>query len=139
MRITKSYITHLEDNQIFVFGSNEAGSHIGGAALTAYNKFNAKNGQGYGLQGRSFAIPTKNWELKTLPIKEIKFYVDKAIKFFKVYSKNEQGFHLLDFLVTEIGTGLAGYTCEEIAPLFKEALELDNVFLPQSFLDVLNK
>ena len=118
-------ITSLQPNQIFVFGSNLQGAHGGGAARAAYHHFGAIWGQGVGLQGQSYAIPTMQG-----PVSSIKPYVDEFIAFARKHPEYE-------FLVTRIGCGIAGFQDAEIAPLFKEALEIDNVRLPQSFLDLL--
>ena len=99
MRITSNYIKILGLKEIFVFGSNEAGRHGKGAAKTAI-KWGAIYGQGEGLQGRTYGIPTKNKDIKTLPISDIKKYVDRFIQFAKDSPKNI-------FLVTEVGCGLA--------------------------------
>ncbi len=123
-------ITKLNDNEVFVFGSNESGIHGAGAALQAVMQFGAKHLKGFGPQGQSFAIPTKDWYINPLPLEAIKFYVTRFIHFAK-HKPN------LKFLVTEIGCGLAGYTPEDIAPMFKTALYLDNVVLPESFIKVL--
>lgn len=119
-------IKSLKPNEIFVFGSNLAGRHGLGAAKLARQKFGAIYGEGIGLFGQSYAIPTKSYMLKVLSVKEISHYVDKFIEFAKV---NPQ----LTFLVTEIGTGYAGYTHTEIAPLFKDAKNVNNIQLPQNF------
>ena len=122
-RYTPERITSLTENEIFVFGSNLAGVHGGGAARLAYNRFGAVWGQGVGLQGQSYAIPTMQGGVET-----IKPYVDEFIRFAK-------GNRHLTFLVTRIGCGIAGFRDEEIAPLFKEALELENVILPKEFVE----
>lgn len=101
-------------NQIFVFGSNLAGRHGKGAALTAYRTHGAIYGQGYGMQGNSFAIPTKDENLNTLPVNKIAKYVDKFINY-AVLNPD------LMFQVTRIGCGLAGYEDSDIAPLFINA------------------
>lgn len=106
---------------IFVFGSNLAGRHGKGAALTAYKQHGAVYGQGYGLQGNSFAIPTKDETLKTLSLSRIKKYVDSFISYAKLNPD-------LKFQVTRIGCGLAGYDDSDIAPMFKHAP--DNCILP---------
>lgn len=131
MRITNNNIGKLYQNEIFVFGSNEAGLHIGGAALHAYLNFGARYGQGFGQAGKSFAIPTLDWHVGKLPLGVIRSYVRRFIKFAR-YNKN------LTFLVTEIGCGIAGRTPEEIAPLFKGAKRTKNIHLPQRFWDILN-
>lgn len=129
-RITPENITELEDNQIFVFGSNLSGIHGKGAALTA-RKWGAIFYQSSGLQGQTWAIPTKDASIKrTLTINEIKPYVDDFIEFAKSNSQ-------FTFLVTEIGCGLAGMTPKQIAPLFRGAIEVDNIFLPKRFWNCL--
>ena len=122
---TPERITELKPNEIFVFGSNLAGSHGGGAARVAYNRFGAVWGQGVGLQGQSYAIPTMQGGVET-----IKPYVDEFMEFAKQHSAYK-------FLVTRIGCGIAGFTDEEIAPLFKQAIDLENVILPKDFVEVL--
>ena len=122
-------IDKLESNQIFVFGSNEAGTHGKGAALQAL-KFGAIRGVGEGIQGNTYGIPTKNKKVKTLSISKIDKYVKKFIKY---ASENN---HLI-FLVTSIGCGYAGYEPKSMAPLFKDAINLDNVYLPQEFWNIL--
>jgi hypothetical protein len=129
-RITPKWIKELNTSEIFVFGSNEAGIHGAGAALDAILKFEAELFIPSGLQGKSYAIPTKTTTLKPLPIEKITIYVKEFINFAKTSPKT--------FLVTEIGCGYAGYKPEEIAPLFKEALDLTNVYLPESFINILN-
>ena len=122
-RITPAMVTSLKPNEVFVFGSNLDGWHGGGAARAAYKNFGAVWGQGVGLQGQSYAIPTMQGGVET-----IKPYVDEFITFAKQHPEQ-------NFLVTPIGCGIAGFTPEEIAPLFEEAKELENVWLPESFLD----
>lgn len=127
MRISPENITSLQPDEVFVFGSNLAGLHAGGAARFAMQRFGAVWGQGVGLQGQSYAIPTMQGGVET-----IKPYVDDFIDF---AGKNPH----LKFLVTEIGCGIAGFTPEQIAPLFTRAVGLDNVWLPTRFLEVLQK
>lgn len=100
--------------EIFVFGSNLAGRHGRGAALYARQNHGAKYGVGVGRTGDSYAIPTKDAKIKTLPLTEIAKYVADFLD----YAKEHQE---LTFKVTAIGTGLAGYTHEQIAPMFKGA------------------
>lgn len=134
MNVTPEMITALKPNEVFVFGSNLQGMHAGGAAYFALRKFGAINGQGVGLQGQSYAIPTLSFpggcEEHMLTLAEIKKYVNQFLRF---ASKNREMF----FYVTPIGCGIAGFTPQEIAPLFKKALKLENVALPKSFLEVL--
>ena len=115
------YITQLKPGEIFVFGSNLEGMHGGGAALIAYRKFGAVMGQGVGLQGQSYGIPTMQGGVET-----IKPYVDEFIAFAKEHKE-------LTFLVTRIGCGIAGFTDQEIAPLFVKAHKVDNNLLPKGW------
>ena len=100
--------------EIFVFGSNLAGRHGKGAALTAFKQYGAIYGEGQGLQGNSYAIPTKDETIKTLPLNRIRRYVEQFIRFAQLNPE-------LTFKVTAIGTGLAGYDEKEIAPMFANA------------------
>lgn len=124
-RITPEYITSLKSNEIFVFGSNLAGMHGGGAARTARLHFGAVMGNGDGPQGQSYAIPTMQGGVET-----IRPYVDKFIDYAKAHPE-------LTFLVTPIGCGIAGFTPDEIAPLFEEAVSVENIHLPQNFWEEL--
>jgi hypothetical protein len=132
-RITPDNITELKDNEIFVFGSNEAGRHGKGAAKTAM-KWGAKYGQGFGLQGRTFAIPTMDKNIHKLKIEKVDYWVNRFIDNANYIFDNDN----IIFLVTEIGCGLAGFTVKEIAPLFKDCSKLENVYLPKSFWRILN-
>ena len=120
-RTTPEFITHLEPNEIFVFGSNLRGLHGGGAARIANLKFGAIIGQGVGLHGQSYAIPTMQGGVET-----IRPYVDEFIDFAKQHPE-------LTFLVTRIGCGIAGFTDDEISPLFAQAHEVDNIVLPEGW------
>jgi hypothetical protein len=125
-RITPENIKRLEDNQIFVFGSNLSGKHGKGAAKTALG-WGAKWGQAKGLQGKTYGIPTKDATVrKTLSVNEISIFVNDFILF---AIQNPQ----LTFLVTEIGCGLAGLKPKEIAPLFKDVVNIENIYLPEKF------
>lgn len=124
-RVSPAVIEHLQPGEIFVFGSNLQGMHGGGAARVAYRKFGARMGCGVGLQGQSYAIPTMQGGVET-----IRPYVDDFIRF-------AQANRSLKFLVTRIGCGIAGFRDEEIAPLFKAALQEPNIWLPQEFIDCL--
>ena len=103
----------LKPNEIFVFGSNLAGAHGGGAARLAYERFGAIWGQGVGLQGQSYAIPTMQGGVET-----IKPYVDEFIRFAKQHC------------------GIAGFKVDEIAPLFYHAIDSENIVLPKEFDDI---
>ncbi|MCC6323780.1 MAG: hypothetical protein B6D44_09090 [Ignavibacteriales bacterium UTCHB2] len=131
-RISTSNITELKENEIFVFGSNLSGIHGAGAAKTAL-QWGAEFGKYSGLQGRTYAIPTKGqFAKRSLNIEEINGYIREFIEFCKQNSE-------LKFLVTEIGCGLAGLKPENIAPLFMEAIEVENIYLPESFYNILTK
>ena len=124
---TPDFITQLKENEIFVFGSNLAGAHGGGAARIAMEKFGAEWGKGVGMQGQCYAIPTMQGGVDT-----VSPYVDEFILFAQAHPE-------LTFLVTRIGCGIAGFRDSEIAPLFKDALPLENVILPKSFVMELEK
>lgn len=124
-RYTPENITSLDRDEVFVFGSNLAGIHAGGAARVAYERFGAIMGQGVGIQGQSYAIPTMQGGVET-----IKPYVDEFISLAREWDQTT-------FYVTRIGCGIAGFTDDEIAPLFVDALELYNVRLPKSFVDII--
>lgn len=119
---------------IFVFGSNLSGRHGKGAALHALKYHKAIYGQGAGLQGNSYAIPTKDSQLRTLPIIEIQKHVNRFINFAAICELKNRDYV---FNVTPIGCGLAGYEPEQIAPLFKQAIGIKHVNLPKCFLEVL--
>ena len=130
--IAEDNITHLNEGEIFVFGSNEGGRHGKGAAKQALT-WGAVWGQAEGLQGRTYGIPSKDKSIRrTLTLTEIKPYVDRFIEFAK--TKPE-----LIFLVTEIGCGLAGLKPKDVAPLFKEAANVKNIYLPRRFHNKLLK
>ena len=124
-RITPRRIDTLKENEIFVFGSNLAGMHGGGAARAARLRFGAVMGQGVGLQGQSYAIPTMQGGVET-----IRPYVDEFIAFAKINPDKQ-------FLVTPIGCGIAGFEPEDIAPLFEDAKEVKNISLPECFWEVI--
>ena len=129
-RVTPDKITKLNDNEIFVFGSNLSGRHGKGAAKIALG-WGARYGQASGIQGKTYGIPTKDASIRrTLSIEEIKPFVDDFIEFAKA---NEN----LIFLVTEIGTGLANHTKENIAPLFRESVNYKNIYLSKDFWFIL--
>ena len=119
---TPAWIKELKENEVFVFGSNLGGFHAGGAARVAVDKFGAVWGQGVGLQGQSYAIPTMHGGVDV-----IKPYVDEFIAFAREHRD-------LKFLVTPIGCGIAGFTVEEIAPLFADAIDDENIILPEDFV-----
>ena len=120
-RTTPEYITELQPGEIFVFGSNLKGIHGGGAALIAFQKFGAIWGYGVGLHGRSYGIPTMQGGVET-----IRPYVNEFILFAKEHLE-------LTFLVTRIGCSIAGFTDEEISPLFENAHDVENIVLPEGW------
>lgn len=127
MRTTSDRITALRPGEIFVFGSNLGGLHGGGAARLAWQRFGAVWGQGVGLQGQSYAIPTMQGGVETIAP-----YVDDFIRFARQHPE-------MTFLVTEIGCGIAGFTPAQIAPLFARARDMENILLPARFWKVLGR
>lgn len=125
LKFTPENITALDPDEVFVFGSNLQGMHCGGAARTAVLRFGAIMGHGVGMQGQSYAIPTMQGGVET-----IRPYVDEFIALAREWDQTT-------FYVTRIGCGIAGFTDEEIAPLFADALPLYNVRLPRSFYRIL--
>ena len=123
-RVSPWMIVQLQPDEIFVFGSNVNGAHAGGAARTALGKFGAIMGQGVGLQGQSYAIPTMEG------LDSMEAAINRFIEFAELHQEYK-------FLVTPIGCGIAGYSPIQIAPLFRHAVHLENVCLPESFWDVL--
>lgn len=115
---------------IFVFGSNEAGIHGGGAARDAYHRWGATYGQGNGRSGSSYAIPTKDKDFNPLPIKVIEAYVDDFIRY-ATHMKDEY------FVITRVGCGLAGYNDQQIAPLFRGVPE--NCHIPIQWAKILSE
>ena len=124
---TNPWISQLADNEVFVFGSNLAGMHGGGAARVAHQRFGAVMGQGVGLQGQSYAIPTMQGGVET-----IRPYVDEFIRFAAEHPD-------MKFLVTPIGCGIAGFTAREMGPLFAAAVEGDNIILPLEFVQAIEE
>lgn len=127
--ITPENITELKSNEIFVFGSNLYGIHGAGAAKLAYDKFGAKWGLGVGMFEYTYALPTKDENIETLSLRRISECV-KDLKAHVLFSQ----YH---FLITKVGCGLAGYTPEQIAPLFKDFLNITNCSLPIEFITIL--
>jgi hypothetical protein len=121
-RISPKWISTLQTDEVFVFGSNLSGQHVGGAARMAM-RWGAKWGHGVGLHGQTYAIPTM-----FVSTESIKPYVDEFLIFAQTHPE-------LKFLVTELGCGIAGFTVADIAPLFKAAMDdgIENVYLPESF------
>jgi hypothetical protein len=124
MRTSPSRVEALEPHQVFVFGSNAGGMHGAGAARTAMERFGAVWGEGHGLHGQSYAIDT----MSGLAV------IEREVATFLAFAAEHPE---LEFLVTEIGCGIAGFTPAEIAPLFRRAGE--NVLLPERFAAVLER
>lgn len=129
MRVTADSITELKNGEVFVFGSNTAGLHGKGAARVAL-RLGAVYGYGAGRHGNTYAIPTKDHRINTLPLEQIRGYVHDFVRYASEHPKRI-------FLVTEIGCGLAGYSPEQIAPMFADCVKMENVHLPERFWDKL--
>jgi hypothetical protein len=135
-KFTPEKIEKLGKNEVFVFGSNIQGEHVGGAALQAFQKFGAVLGKGFGYQGLSYAIPTcirlhgekGRYTEPFDDVNQIKPYVKAFINEADRYSD-------LTFYVTKIGCGIAGFKVSEVAELFRPCLEMDNVILPKEFVE----
>jgi len=125
-RITPERIDRLAPNEVFVFGSNIHGHHLGGAARAAMERFGAVWGQGVGLQGQSYAIPTMEG------LDHMAVAINLCIRFARLNPDKR-------FLTTRIGCGIAGYRDEDIAPLFRDAMQVNNITLPASFWKILNR
>ena len=123
-RVTPDHITALEPGQVFVFGSNGDGAHLGGAAYMAVRHFGAIMGQAEGMQGMSYAIDTMDG------MEVLQEQVDRFVQYAKSHTERT-------FLVTAIGCGIAGYTPGEVAPLFVKAVDVENIWLPKVFWDEL--
>ena len=124
-KYTPENMTSLKAGEIFVFGSNLQGCHGGGAAAAAMRYFGAVWGQGVGMQGQCYAIPTMHGGVDV-----IRPYVDEFIEYAQQHPE-------LTFYVTRIGCGIAGFTDSQMAPLFAKALDMPNVALSKSFVDLL--
>jgi hypothetical protein len=114
----------MERGAIFVFGSNHKGAHGRGAAALATKKYGARWGKGEGLYGRSYALPTKDRWIRTLPLNIVRVHVERFLDYARTCDD-------LTFAVTRIGCGLAGYTDADIAPMFADAP--DNCELPEGW------
>ena len=133
-RITPPIITSLNENEVIVVGTNKDGRHGKGLANFAMNNFGLPYGEPRGHFGQSYAIVTKKnyWQERSSTLEEIGYEVDLFIEYAKLNS-------YLIFKVTLLGTNLAGYSVEEIAPLFKDAIPVKNIHLPIEFWDEINK
>lgn len=125
-RITPENVTKLSKCEIFVFGSNLAGEHAGGAARLAYEKFGAEWGVGSGPTGRCYAIPTMQGGLES-----IRPYAEEFIEYAKTHPDNR-------FLLTRVGCGIAGFKDEEMAGLFEECRNISNVSVPEKWNKIFN-
>ena len=144
-RLTPPYIHHLKANEIFVFGSNTSGRHLGGASLMALQRFGAVMGQAEGPQGQSYAIPTDfdqlAWEMNGYPAQigkkmwNQKGLPDAVGRFLDYAAQHPE----LQFLVTRVGCGKAGFHDADIAPLFRRALDMENISLPHEFVKALRR
>lgn len=127
MKYTPDNITSLEPHQIFCMGTNLSGIHGAGAARTGYELFGAEYGVGFGRTGQCYAIPTKDKNIQTLSLSEIKSYIRGFLDY--AFKHPE-----LEFLLTPIGTGLAGIAAEDIAPLFPLMASHLNIELPKNII-----
>lgn len=125
--------TTMSSSDVFVFGSNTDGAHIGGAAKAALDHYDAKYGQAKGLQGRSYAIITKDLNIgdKSIPLDEIQKQIDEFLEF--AYSRPD-----LTFWMTKIGCLRAGYTIAEIGQLFANKVIPRNVVMPREFVNIVH-
>lgn len=134
MRITPEKLTVLNRNDVVLIGTNESGIHGAGIADHAYKNWGAVMGQGFGAMGQCFGLPTKDWEIVSLDPHIINQYVQRYIVWTQL-RQNKKRTHY----VTQVGCGLAGFTPEEIAPMFAECIDMKNIWLPESFIDVIGK
>lgn len=125
MRVTPEFVSTLTENEIFVFGCRRSGRHGEGAAAYAMEHFGAVYGQSSGLQGQAYAIATAGVDLT-----EIRDSVDRFLEYARMHTE-------LKFLVTPIGCGLRGWDAEDIAPLFREAIDMENIWLPKEFIEII--
>lgn len=130
MEITPENITELALNEIFVFGSNLRGVHGAGAAKLAHTQFGARYEVGIGPTGNCYALPTKDYNVYTLPLNDIQDFIEDLEVFIIAHPDKK-------FLITKIGCGLAGYIPEQIAPMFKKISKLPNITLPRDFWEIL--
>lgn len=133
IEFTPEVVESLEPGQVFVFGSNPIGFHSGGASLVAFRKFGAVWEQAEGPQGQCYAIPV---DVRGENVGNISSYLMRHIDKFLSYAKQHQE---LFFLVPRIGCGAAGFDDAFMAPFFKEAMNMKNVSLPKSFVEILKQ
>lgn len=131
-KITPEDIQELKPNEVFVFGSNESGMHIAGAAKLAKEKFGAIEGQGFGPMGNSFGIPTMGWNAEgTTSPAALECFIARFCQYAEIHPEKE-------FLITKIGCGIAGYEPKDVAKTFIIIRDLPNISLPQEFWDVID-
>ena len=130
---TPEYVESLEEGQVFVFGSNLIGCHSGGASKMAMDRFGAVWGQAEGPQGQCYAIPV---DIRGEAVDNVSSYMKRHIDKFLDYAKEHKN---LFFLVPRIGCGAAGFDDEFMAPFFRDALYINNVSLPKSFVEILKR
>ena len=128
--VTPDNITKLEPNEVFIFGSNLAGNHAGGAARTARELFGAIDGVGEGLMGQSYAFPTLDGNMKPLLSEELTHHRDRL---YLIAVQNPE----FTFYLTKIGLGIAGFSICKIAPLFR--VTLSNIIYPKEFIEYNNR
>ena len=133
MAYTPEFVESLKDGQVFVFGSNLIGNHSGGASLVAMQRFGAVWGQAEGPQGQCYAIPV---DIRGEAVENVSTYMKRHIDKFLAYAKAHSE---LFFIVIRVGCGNAGFDDEFMAPFFKEAIKMDNVSLPMSFVEILKR
>lgn len=126
-KYTPNHIYDLRPNQIFVFGTDTKGSQKYGASGIASKRFGAHIGVTNGPTGMCYALPTKGSS-----INDLSMAVEKFISY--AHSNNQY-----TYMVTPIGCGHAGHSADVIAPLFKDCLLMDNVWLPDVFIQVYRK
>ena len=125
-QFTPENITELKPNEVFVFGSNMAGNHAGGAARTAVEKFGAVMGQAEGLQGQSYAIPTLDKDMNKVTPEQLQASLERLAEYARVNSSTT-------FYLTKIGCGIAGFTEEEVIRLLNNVDMPGNIVIPEDF------
>lgn len=130
MRITPENLTELSSRQRVSIGTNESGIHGAGIAQYAFDNWGLVWGQGFGPSGMCFGVPTKDWRIGKLDLGVIDSYISRYIQWMKATKYNH--------LVTKVGCGLAGYTPNQIAPMFAECINMTNVWLPEEFIKVIS-
>ena len=128
-RITPENIQELGENQVFVFGSNMNGNHAGGAARLAVEKFGAIMGKSEGIQGQSYAIPTLDKDMQKVTEKELMDALANLRHYATEHPEKE-------FLLTAIGTGIAGFDPNYMAYMVLRAKLPDNVTMPKEFCKI---